>query len=66
MTAFLSKIYSIEKIDPSDHDRFFDGIGEMKEIVKSAKARECPDPGFPPHAMRICFSVSSSTAPTII
>ena len=48
MIAFLAKSYSVDKNDPSDKDRFFDGIDEMDKIIKFMKARECPLPGFPP------------------
>ncbi|MDX8121069.1 hypothetical protein JAB6_30120 [Janthinobacterium sp. HH104] len=48
MTAFLAENYSVDKTDPSDKDRFFDGANEMDEIIEFIKKRECPLPGFPP------------------
>ncbi|MGK5055283.1 hypothetical protein [Janthinobacterium sp. RB2P8] len=67
MTAFLAAIYSAEKNEPADSAKFFDDEIELKILGDLVKKRECPAPGFPPpHAMRICFSVSFSTAPIII
>ncbi|MDZ5637397.1 MULTISPECIES: hypothetical protein [Janthinobacterium] len=48
MTDFLAESYSVDKNDPSDKERFFDGINEMDEIIGFMKKRECPLPGFPP------------------
>ena len=66
MTAFLATIYSAEKNESADSAKFFDDEAELKILGDLAKKRECPTQASLPHVMRIYFSASSSTAPTII